>query len=172
LIRDVWFDLGSLAGTSIAHDATMEMFFVPQLVGGPNPSFNSKYWPPVPAELINGEVADCITRSIARSLVSNERIDVAPIYEQPMSEVITAYYALGRASRSTPIADIADVALKMLPVPDDTCAWQDILDFKSEMRDKLWHFRRFLHDLAMKKKTEAEIRDDIEWSLNEYTRRR
>jgi hypothetical protein len=58
----------------------------------------------------------------------------------------------------------------MFPEPDDGCAWQDVIDFKFEMADKLWHFRRFLHTLATKKQTETEIRDDIDWTLNEYTK--
>ena len=60
------------------------------------------------------------------------------------------------------------VALEALPAPDETCAWPDLLDFKAEAHDKQWAFRRFLSDLAAKRQSEAEIRDDIEWSLNEY----
>jgi hypothetical protein len=66
--------------------------------------------------------------------------------------------------------DTIRVALQSFPVPDETCAWQDILDFKVEMRDKQWGFRRFLHTLATKQQSESEIRDDIEWSLNDYTK--
>ena len=38
------------------------------------------------------------------------------------------------------------------------------------MRDKEWAFRRFLSTLGTKQQTEAEVRDDIEWSLNEYAK--
>jgi hypothetical protein len=65
-------------------------------------------------------------------------------------------------------SDVLRIAIEVFPVPGDQSSWQDILDFKGEARDKLWHFRRFLHTLATKKQTEAEIRDDIEWTLNEY----
>jgi hypothetical protein len=58
----------------------------------------------------------------------------------------------------------------MFPVPSDDCSWQDILDFKAETHKKQWGFRRFLRDLTTKRQTEAEIRDDIEWSLDEYTK--
>src|ERR1017187_3424285 len=54
--------------------------------------------------------------------------------------------------------------------PDAGCAWQDMLDFKGEMRDKQWAFRRFLSTLGTKQQTESEIRDDLEWSLNEYAK--
>lgn len=60
------------------------------------------------------------------------------------------------------------VAIDAFPVPGDACSWQDILDFKTDERDKLWGFHRFLNSLATKKQTEAEVRDDIEWTLKEY----
>ena len=62
------------------------------------------------------------------------------------------------------------VALEALPVPDDQCSWQDILEFKDDLREKQWGFRRFLEALSTKHQTEAEIRDQLEWSLNEYTK--
>jgi hypothetical protein len=65
---------------------------------------------------------------------------------------------------------VADIVTRLFPAPDDSCAWQDLFDFKSEMLDKLWHFRRFIHTLVTKSQTEAEIRDDIEWTVNEYTK--
>lgn len=60
--------------------------------------------------------------------------------------------------------------MEVFPVPGDSAAWQDIIDFKADAKDKQWAFRRFLHTIASKKQTEAEIRDDLEWSLNEYTK--
>jgi len=60
------------------------------------------------------------------------------------------------------------IGLNALPAPDDSCSWERILDFREEMSDELWDFRRFLRDLSAKKQTESEIRDDIEWTLNKY----
>jgi hypothetical protein len=68
------------------------------------------------------------------------------------------------------MSDVLTVSVECLPIPDDSCAWQDILDFKAATNDKQWALRRFLYTLASKKQTQAEMRDDIEWSLNEYTR--
>jgi hypothetical protein len=62
------------------------------------------------------------------------------------------------------------VALSGFPIPNDICAWQDVFDFKDELCDKQWAFRRFLHNLVTKKQSEAEIRDDIEWAVNEYSK--
>jgi hypothetical protein len=64
--------------------------------------------------------------------------------------------------------DVLSVAFEYFPLPDEASAWQDILEFKAESRDKIWGFRRFLQSLAAKKKTESEVRDEIEWLLNEY----
>jgi hypothetical protein len=64
--------------------------------------------------------------------------------------------------------DVIRVATHTLPAPDESCAWQDILDFKAEQHDKLWAFRRWLHSLSTKQLTEAEIRDELDWSMNEY----
>jgi hypothetical protein len=46
----------------------------------------------------------------------------------------------------------------------------DILNFRAELRDKRWAFNRFLRTLATKKQSESEIRDEIEWMVNEYTK--
>jgi len=62
------------------------------------------------------------------------------------------------------------IGLNTLPFVQERSGWQDIIDFKTETHDKLWHFRRFLQTLSTKKQSEAEIQDDIEWSLNEYSR--
>lgn len=64
---------------------------------------------------------------------------------------------------------ILRVAIEQFPVPGPNSAWEDILSFKSEMHDQQWHFRRFLRDLAGKKQTENEIKDDLEWMLHQYS---
>jgi hypothetical protein len=62
------------------------------------------------------------------------------------------------------------IALNTLPTPGEEASWQDIFEFKKENHDKQWAFRRFLHNMATKKLTAAEISDEIEWSLNEYSK--
>jgi len=66
--------------------------------------------------------------------------------------------------------DVLSVALDCMPCPDPASSWQDVLDFKVEAHNKLWNFRRFLNGLGMKRQSQAEIRDDVEWSLNEYAK--
>jgi hypothetical protein len=92
--------------------------------------------------------------------------------DDPNGLVPICYFPLPKSPTGSPILaakqTIIRVAISSLPTPDENCPWQDILDFKAEMRDKQWAFRRFLHTLATRQQTEAEIRDDIEWSLNQY----
>ncbi len=109
-------------------------------------------------------IRDCDSRAIAAKVREKSDCDAAAICE------IDLPTELLNVSDRKVVGGIVTVASEILPTPDDSCAWQDILDFKQEMKDKLWRFRRFLHSLAIKKQTEAEIRDDIEWSLNEYTK--
>jgi hypothetical protein len=65
--------------------------------------------------------------------------------------------------------NLLSVTLNAFPLPDEMTSWQDILDFKSDMHNKQWTFRRFLEDLATKKLSAMEVKDRIEYSLNEYS---
>jgi hypothetical protein len=47
---------------------------------------------------------------------------------------------------------------------------QDIFDFREEMNKKGWTFRRFLHELSSKQQTEAEIRDELDYRLDDYSK--
>lgn len=61
------------------------------------------------------------------------------------------------------------IAFEQFPIPGPMSAWEDILEFRQEMQGKQWHFRRFLRDLAGTKQTENEIKDDLEWTLHQYS---
>ncbi len=92
--------------------------------------------------------------------------EIIPICEEPFPSAVISAPAPEQFSRQ----QVLRVALNALPVPDEASAWQDIVDFKYNLHDKQWDFRRFLRTLASKKQTEAETRDDIEWTLNEYAK--
>jgi hypothetical protein len=113
----------------------------------------------------NGVAArDCGSRAIAAKVREQSDCDVVPICEVDLPTELL------NASDSSVIGDIVKVAIERLPTPDESCSWQDIIDFKAEKRDQQWDLRRFLHTLATKTQTKAEIRDDIDWSLGEYTK--
>jgi hypothetical protein len=93
---------------------------------------------------------------------ANSDVDVVPICKTAISLV--------EAGDAAQQHHVLSVAVEQFPTPGPNSSWEDILNFKAEMQDKDWRFRRFLHTLATRKQTEAEIRDDIEWTLNEYTK--
>jgi hypothetical protein len=105
---------------------------------------------------------DSLTRALAGATSANPVIDQVPICEWPLPSVGSE---TGLSSQ-----DILRISLDVVPSPDDGTDWEDILNFRAERRDKQWDFRRFLRSLATKDQTEAEVRDDIEWSLNEYSK--
>jgi hypothetical protein len=109
---------------------------------------------------------DTITRIVTAKFVNGEAFDRVPIYQfHPPDELCTKRDDLGGQALRT----VIKVTLCGLPTPDENCAWEDILEFRAEGYEKRWGFRRFLHTLATKSQTEAEIRDDLEWTLKDYT---
>ena len=109
-------------------------------------------------ELAMTSARDLVNRYLIKTLVPLPNSDLVPICELPLP-----------ASEESPRSrDVISIAFTCLPLPDDSCAWEDVLDFKAEAPDKQWTFRRFIRALATKAQSEAEIRDDIEWTVNEY----
>lgn len=102
---------------------------------------------------------DCNSRLMASWL--NTITDTIPICRLPFPPTIKGVTVKREET-------VLEIARDLFPCPDGTCSWQDILDFKEEMKDKQWAFRRFLNTLATKQQSEAEIRDDLEYSVHEY----
>ena len=105
---------------------------------------------------------DTAARRYAAEISSRTSIDTIPLFS--LSDSIVVIRKVPNSSMSQTL----EVAISAMPVPAEDSSWQDILDFKNEARNKLWGLRRFLHAAGTKKQTEAELRDDIEWCLNEY----
>jgi hypothetical protein len=103
---------------------------------------------------------DVLTRLRTFDLQKNAGISAVPILNQSPAPMI--------GPPSPALSDVLSIGVDYLPLPGPSCSWQDILDARTEMHDQLWAFRRFLTGLAGNAKTEPEIRDEIEWSLNEY----
>jgi hypothetical protein len=105
-------------------------------------------------------MGDAMARCVAIEIGLKCNVAVVPVCHLQYLE-----HLLNQPVRNTLVMR---VAMQSLPVPGEGCAIQDILDFKEEMRNAQWNFRRFLHDLAVKKQTETEISDDFAWTINEY----
>jgi hypothetical protein len=108
-------------------------------------------------------IYDFMSRYYAATL-STDGYDVVPICREMQSHLLS----LPLTSKTVRSESVLRIAIDMFPVPPPDCAWDDILNFKSDLSDEHWGFRRWLHSLATKPLSEAEIRDEIEWTLNEY----
>jgi hypothetical protein len=86
--------------------------------------------------------------------------DIVPIYRNS----IWSQFRTDTVGEET----VIEIAFKQFPTFSPECDFKSILDFKKEMEDKQWTFRRFLNELGSKKKREAEIVDEFEYLLNDY----
>jgi len=118
--------------------------------------------------VLKSDMATDLNNRSVRTIASAGRqylsVDTIPLFRNTFPE------SPDKEGAATSTEEVLAIGLHALPVPDEMCAWQDILDFKAASDHKLWSFRRFLGTLASKQQTEAEIRDDIEWSLNGYAK--
>jgi hypothetical protein len=106
---------------------------------------------------------DRMVREVAALQARQTGIDTVPLCMHPLPDRL-------ERDRMTSLQDVTRIVLSSFPVPSDQTSFEDILGFKQEMRDKNWNLHRFINTLATQQCTEAEIRDDFEWSLNEYTK--
>jgi hypothetical protein len=63
---------------------------------------------------------------------------------------------------------VIHVGVHCLPVPGEGVPLDAILEFKQELHDKRWTFRRFLRQLATKPLSEGEIQDELEFLVHQY----
>jgi hypothetical protein len=113
------------------------------------------------------EIWDAFNRAVAAYLSTPEN-NVVPFCRDPLPERF-------RDPLQSVFSDdnnrqlIMNLMLDHLPAPSEDTPWQDILDFKKECHDKEWAFRRFLKKLSSTQQTKAEINDEIEWLLHQYS---
>jgi hypothetical protein len=112
----------------------------------------------------NELISDNFVRNISAGFRETTNQETVPICKYPLPAYLAA-----PDSRDN-LIDVLCVAVQALPVPDEKCAWVDIIDFRNEMQDKRWGFRRFLHSLATKKMSSTEVRDEIEWLTDQYSK--
>jgi hypothetical protein len=93
-------------------------------------------------------LADYLIREFAASVNEEQVVEVVPICLRPLPQALPQ-----RSATSSSMNTVLRVALDALPVPSEDCPWQDILDFKTDLHDKRWGFRRFLRSLATKPQT-------------------
>lgn len=106
--------------------------------------------------------SDCMVRYLSTTLKNDPNIDAVPICQASLpSNLLGADTSAGY---------VLSIAVEALPLPNQTCAWQDILDFRAELRDQRLDFRHWLKTLATKPQTGGELRDELEYTVNQYQR--
>lgn len=136
----------------------------------------AKAWTLAGAEEVDATGTESLRHKIAvdatvrrLSIMLNEKeVESVPIYR-------TQFPSLVKESRTNSVLprtrmEVLSVALDALPSPGQDSSWESILDLNEELHDKRWAFRRFLKTLATKEMTGPEIRDEIEWMVNEYSK--
>jgi hypothetical protein len=114
-----------------------------------------------PADLA---ICDAYARELSVIIGKRSGTQTTPICKADLSAKVL------QVRRQKTTKPVLEVAMDMLPFPADDNSFEDLMNFRSAEKDKLWAFRRFLNSLATKALSEAEIRDEQEWSLNEYTK--
>ncbi len=105
------------------------------------------------------------------ALIRLHAIAASKFFDVQVVPIFTGAYTFPAGIHANASSEnVFTIALKEFPVPGESASWQDILDFRAHHHDKLWSFRRFLSDLSKKSQSANEVKDDLEWTLNEYSK--
>ena len=115
------------------------------------------------AEAALAVVRDRTNRVYASKVNAGDALDVVPICEIDLPDTLLESNPSGKTN-------VIKITMQSMPTPGESSAWEDIIQFKTEASHKNWTFRRFLHTLASKNQTQDEVRDDIEWTISEYSK--
>jgi hypothetical protein len=105
--------------------------------------------------------SDYMVRYVSTTLTNEPNIDAVPVCQASLPSNLLGNTSAGH---------VLSIAVEALPLPDQTCAWQDILDFRAELRDQRLDFRHWLKTLATKPQTDGELRDELEYTVSQYRR--
>lgn len=69
-------------------------------------------------------------------------------------------------------SDVVQIIVNALPVPDDTIAWEQIIEYRDDpaTEGKFLALRNWMNDIARAKLPPNEIQEKIEWLLYDYQR--
>jgi hypothetical protein len=111
--------------------------------------------------LLRGQkMADLIVRMIANDLQISLKQNAQPVVEQMLE-----------TSPSSTSTAVVRIMMESLPIPNALNSWDDILAFKrdGETAHKLWSLKRWMSKLAKGGTDEAALRDEIEYTIQDYT---
>jgi hypothetical protein len=79
---------------------------------------------------------------------------------------------LSNSTRRQSSAEVIEVALQAMPIPDETTPWEQILEFRSDpdSYSKFLAFRNWMSDISQMKLEPREIKPKIEFLTNDFER--
>jgi hypothetical protein len=104
-------------------------------------------------------------RALRGALAAAHGIDAVPVLRRPGD-----WGSMRHGLQSEPQVDVTEIVLSAVPVPAESTTWQQVLEFRSdpEARTRLLALRRWIRRLATEGRPPSEIREELEYLLNEY----
>jgi hypothetical protein len=67
-------------------------------------------------------------------------------------------------------AEVIKIILNLLPIPDDSVPWEQILDYRNDpdSKERAFSLRRWISRVSGEKLSVSEIQDEAEWLIHEY----
>lgn len=67
-------------------------------------------------------------------------------------------------------ADVAQIVINRLPLPNNETSWEQIIDYRNdpENQNNLLGLRHWIRKISKEELSKAEIEDEIEWRINEF----
>ena len=121
----------------------------------------------VPIEKLNEFINTLIEKdSIALRLLSLKM----EVNESVNAGTTLPYTEYAREMPETKKADVAQIVINNLPLPDDTTSWEQIIDYRNDPGNQknLLALRRWIRKTSTEETSKAEIAEEIEWLMNEF----
>ncbi len=66
--------------------------------------------------------------------------------------------------------EVIKIILNLLPIPDDSVPWEQILDYRNDpdSKERAFSLRRWISRVSGEKLSVSEIQDEAEWLMHEY----
>jgi hypothetical protein len=105
--------------------------------------------------------SDLIARLVSIQLRQLNSMDAYPILDSDLSLTVDT-----KANKT----DIVEIVLNALPVPDDSVAWEKILDYRNDpdTRGKFLALRQWMNKLVRGQVSTNEVEDELECLIHNY----
>jgi hypothetical protein len=105
--------------------------------------------------------SEMLLRPLATYYRNAKCMDVYPLFVSGFPEL---------TQQNSGLEDVIEIAIKHLPVPDDSTSWEQITDFRNDpdTERRFLNLRNWMNKTARAKLTPPEIEQELEWLLLEY----